>query len=554
MSYPETSERSKAEPRRASAGQRWAEVGVLVAVFLIVGGDPAPHENEQHYLGRLKHYWAPHWCAGDHFLESPDAHLTIVWLMGWTTRLAPLGVVAWGGRLLAWGMLAWAWQRLSWTVVPTPWCSVLAAALWMVGIKDGHLAGEWVVGGVEAKCFSYVFVLLALKAFIEDRWPAVWIHLGVATALHALVGGWSGLILCGLWLRGGCQPPLRKMTPALVVAGLLGFAGVWPALAMNWSAPPDVVAEANRIYVFDRLAHHLALLSKPPVWIAERAGRHAMVLALLFLSTVTVTILRRGDKQKGAAQPEALLRVCRFAWGAAVLVMVGLAIETIGADDPLQAAKFQRYYWYRLSDVAAPMAVALAGVGMVAAGLRARRWQAAVALLALFVVVVGSFWPVVHDRLRNPAATADRRMANPVAWEAACHWVASHTPPDAVFLVPRSANSFKWRAGRAEVVTRKDIPQDAISMVEWKRRMDDVFLQRAADRGRQYVRSLSQHGAARLRELGAKYGASYVLTDQYRSVSLPVAYRNDVYIVYSLPADNHWPTSERAASPVGPAR
>ena len=35
---------------------------------------PVPGINEPHYLTKSRHDWQPEWCAGDFFLESPNAH------------------------------------------------------------------------------------------------------------------------------------------------------------------------------------------------------------------------------------------------------------------------------------------------------------------------------------------------------------------------------------------------------------------------------------------------------------------------------------------------
>ncbi|MEM6330677.1 MAG: DUF6798 domain-containing protein [Planctomycetota bacterium] len=514
---------------------RWAEVALVFLVFFIVGGEPAPHLNEQHYLARLKHFWDPQWCRGDLFLESPDAHFTIVWLVGWVTLLLPLPAVAWVGRIAAWAFLAWAWQRLSWAVAPARFCSVLAAAVWLVGIREGNLAGEWVVGGVEAKCFAYGFVLLGLKACVEDRWSAAWVHLGVATALHALVGGWCVAIVFALWIcRKGPRPTFPAMAPALAAGACLGLLGVVPAIAMNWGTPAEVVAQANRIYVFDRLPHHLALLSKPDAWLLERGGRHAAVLALL--AGVTAWAFTRRSVGATAPGSAALRRVCWFAWGAVGLAGAGLVIEVTLGRHPAAAASLQRYYWYRLTDVAAPLAVSLGAAHMIAQGVQ-RRSTLAVGVAVLAVVgVASSLWPVVAGRLASPTPPGDNRVADLDAWIDVCAWVRDNTPQDALFLVPRSSNSFKWRAERPEVVTQKDIPQDAASMVEWKRRLDEVFRGPATPEGRGPARPLHKLGAGRLRELGARYGASYVLCGRQRALSLPVAYRNRAYVVYQLPA------------------
>ena len=98
--------------------QRLAEVLLILLVFFALAGDPAPHQNEPYYLCRLKHFWNPSWCAGDLFLDSPDAHLTFVWTFGWLTKWLSLSATAWTGRVFVWALLAWAWQRLSWRIVP----------------------------------------------------------------------------------------------------------------------------------------------------------------------------------------------------------------------------------------------------------------------------------------------------------------------------------------------------------------------------------------------------------------------------------------------------
>src|SRR5262245_56127543 len=132
---------------------RLAEGVVILLVFFVVAGDPPPLVNVPHYLCRLKPLWNPDWCAGDLFLESTDTQVAFIWTFGWLTRWLSLSATAWIGRIVAWTLLAWAWQRLSWRLVPRHLAAVLSAALFVVLTATAHLAGEWVVGGVEAKCF-----------------------------------------------------------------------------------------------------------------------------------------------------------------------------------------------------------------------------------------------------------------------------------------------------------------------------------------------------------------------------------------------------------------
>ena len=63
-------------------------------------------------------------------------------------------------------------------------------------IERFHMAGEWVIGGVEAKGFAYVLVFLGLEAVVRNRWNRAWLLLGgggrVSRAGRRLVGRGRG--------------------------------------------------------------------------------------------------------------------------------------------------------------------------------------------------------------------------------------------------------------------------------------------------------------------------------------------------------------------------
>ncbi len=156
----------------SSRGLAVVETALVFLIFFIAGAWPVPDVNEPHYLTKARHYWNPAWCADDFFLNSADAHLAFYWTFGWLTRLMPLAAVAWCGRLLTWGLLAWSWRRLSASLVAGPFYAVFTAALFVTLNERCQMAGEWVIGGVEAKGFAYVLVLLALEAIVRERWGA----------------------------------------------------------------------------------------------------------------------------------------------------------------------------------------------------------------------------------------------------------------------------------------------------------------------------------------------------------------------------------------------
>src|SRR3990172_8878289 len=96
------------------------------------------------------------------------------------------------------------------------------------------------------------------------------------------------------------------------------------------------------------------------------------------------------------------------------------------------------------------------------------------------------------------------------------------------------AQTFKWYAGRSEVVTWKDVPQDARSIVEGWDELHDIYAVGDPQRGYRWHNSLAELGPERLKQLGAKYGADYALTVRWPPVGLPVVYENELYAIYRM--------------------
>src|SRR5690606_16712555 len=172
---------------------------------------------------------------------------------------------AWIGRVIAWALLAAAWERLSRRIIRQHWLAVLSASIWVALVEYGNFAGEWVVGGIEAKCIAYAFVLLGFGDMAAGTWTRPWIWFGLASAFHVLVGAWAVLAAFVTWLAEprGERLPLLRMLPGLLIGGLLSLPGLLPALALERNTDPAIAQEAARIYVFDRLPHHLAPLTLP---------------------------------------------------------------------------------------------------------------------------------------------------------------------------------------------------------------------------------------------------------------------------------------------------
>jgi hypothetical protein len=424
--------------------------------------------------------------------------------------------------------------------LPHPLCSLFTAALFTTLLHLGNMAGEWIVGGVEAKGFAYALLLLALESLVRERWRSAWLYTGAATAFHVLVGGWSMIALAWTWLTtdAGRRLAWRRLLPALAAAGMMALAGLLPALALSRTADADVVRGANRIYVFERLSHHLVFHALP---VASVTRHVALLLAWLFLARqLRITDLTRAM---------VLARLNRFIAGAVLIAAAGAVLDQSLLYFPSWSAALLRFYWFRLSDIMVPMGATFALALTLASWYRLRPTAHTISVAVILMLLTAHVGWVAWRHTQEPfpgafiqssqvlnlsQAENERRSGD---WQRACDWIARHTRTDDMFLTPRHQQSFKWYAQRGEVICAKDIPQDAAGIVEWRRRLEDVFP------GSVGLYDLVAHREQGLLELAKKYQFQYVVVDRGVSqgnLAFPLVYPNELaepntYEVYRVP-------------------
>jgi hypothetical protein len=337
----------------------------------------------------------------------------------------------------------------------------------------------------------------------------------------------------------------------LAAGVVLSLPGLLPALWLNWGAPAEVAAEANRIYVFERLPHHLVLHTFDWPFVTRFAGATLAWLACAW-------IVRR-------IRP--LFRLNVFVAASLAIALAGAAIDIALRNRPDWAAGWLRFYFFRLSDFAVPMGLVFSLAGVVQVGVFARRrerhgghslqpnerhrgrsLQVAITFALLAVVAFAGMGFKLYDRSVDPRPAAERVLTSNRSfareetthkyedWLRICRWARGNTPIDARFLTPQHQQSFKWRAERSEIVNWKDVPQDAASIVAWRRTFLEVYPRAVR------VGGVFQHSDERLIELGREHDAEYLLVDLSqgsRETTLPRLYplagqREGYYAVYRL--------------------
>jgi len=524
----------------ATWGRMAFELLAILAVFAAAGSWPVPDVNETAYLTKARHYADPAWCRGDFFLETPDAHGVFYLLLGPLAAAMPLEQAAWIGRWLGWLALAVGFRHAVAPLVAGVWPHVLAAAVFSLALRHTTAAGEWVIGGCEAKVFAWAMVLIAVGEIARGRFAWAWLALGAATALHPIVGGWGLVALAMIWLAGTSNRSSFGVGVwgggVLLLAGVLLAAwGVVPALGLSSGADAATRAAAAKIHVVERLTHHLLLRTFADGMVA----RHVLAILVWWL-------LRRaagsGESPASSASEAARGRVDGFIMASLVISLAGCAISLLEPFAANAAYGLLRFYWFRLADVLVPLGLAVAVAAVLADDAAVGRLLPVRPGVTRAVVAVLLCLDLAHESRHLPlpgrtglVARSDTKL-DAASWRDICDWVAANTPADACFLTPRGAASFTWWTGRREVVGWKNSPQDARSLVEWRKRFADCFSRDGSFANME--RSTAALGGERLRTAAERYGATHaIIPVEFASqVASPFErlYSNRGYAVYRV--------------------
>ncbi|MDA1180033.1 MAG: hypothetical protein O2931_14710, partial [Planctomycetota bacterium] len=437
-----------------------ATVTLIWLLFLGMASGLAPDSNEAHYLCKARHYWQPEWCRDDFFLNSADAHAFFYAAFGWTTLWLPLPWVAYLGRGLTCLHLAWTWHRLSYCLVPRHAIAILTAALAMSGVFWCNLSGEWVLGGLEAKSFAFPWILTGLATIAAGNWQHTWPSLGVAIAWHPVVGGWAWITAFFAWTCSqGTGSSWRTNRVWMVLGCLLATPGLFSVIGLTTNTLPETRRMAAEIYVHFRLPHHLI-----PTEFGTVAWLRFSVLALLW-----------GICWKYGPRTEALLRIHRVVGGSLCLGFIGCIVYAITRHDNGLSASWMRYYWFRWADVAVPCGVSLTAVAWLFETRSAVNLTRALRVIVVGMAVAATLAVYVNRWSWIPSADLQGlsnlfqdqpwQLAAYAQWKEACEWIRKNTPPQALFLTPRCQQTFHWLGERAEIVNRKNIPQDAAGIL-----------------------------------------------------------------------------------------
>ncbi len=300
-----------------------------------------------------------------------------------------------------------------------------------------------------------------------------------------------------------------------MIGGAIALPGILPPLISDYGATAADRQFATEVYVSQRIAHHLDF-SAFPTWHVARFAMLSVFWGLLYFWL----------KNRLMLNPVIFHRKLEplqdFATGALLISFCGLMLSGMAENGNTFCISLLKFYWFRLADFAIPATIALASCFVIAFWLELendifRRVSCVTFSVCVFLAAALLF--LERHKLQIPNADVRSLPQYPEDeqrfreswknWMKVCQWANENTPEDAVFITPAQQQTFKWYAGRTEVVAWKDIPQDASSMIEWQKRLQEIQVpQQSSELG------LLVYTDDRLSSLANSYDADYLLVRQ----------------------------------------
>ncbi len=458
------------------------------------------------------------------------------------TRFASLEQTAVVARVLAFILLAWGWIKLTAPLLPGAARQCLALSLFLLMQALINFSGEWLVGGAEAKVFSYGFGFWALGTWQEGNSRSTALLLGLAVAFHSLVGCWLTIAVLfdyfwqrrQLYIAAPMQLPLSllKAWREILIWIFCSLPGLLPSLLLLFS-PLDAWTKfaGNYLQVYYRLKHHLDPM--------EFETWRYLGYGIMFLVALLAYQHLRKALPKTASKARTLFNIL----GASLLIAsVGVLLgvrfsapgEMIGLKWRIALLKF---YPFRLFDLLTPVISSIFITALLTNNKfpilktvicphkmgecdRPRRWFAHACWSVLFAI--GLFIPFADH---NPSRMPDEKKEN---WLEICQWIRNSTSQDCVVITPGNSWAFKWYAQRAEYVSVKDCPQDAPGIVEWNARLTKLRLWKKKSYADRYYDRKETATLARQTQ------ADFLIAERFDSLEIAPVFENPGYRIYQL--------------------
>jgi hypothetical protein len=495
--------------------------------------------NEVDVLPLAKQFADPDWITNDWYLNSETNYRYLFQVIfGWLIVHFGFLLTSIIGRLICYALVAWGIVLLGQKLGLSLSCLLLATiAITYQGYLQGAIAGEWFVGGLEAKAVAYGLILMAIPLMLGRKYILMTLLLGCATSFHILVGGWAFLTTLG-WF---CLRPRERLLELgkrgwlLLIIYVITGAGAIPAsLQQLLSSPPSGNISPSFIYVFLRLPHHLNPFAwHPLLWLR-------LIIYLAIWGLCMVALKKNADAKGWQPEDQARFDLAEFTLISLIPFVAGIAIAFFDHQ-----GTWLQYYPFRFGDMMLPLTTSLILACTLETKFSTHKPKFRLLLLTCLSCIL--FVQITFFAQQAIAAQnfPTQQQEVDTQWKLMSDWIHDHTAEDDVIIShPWKLANFTWMTERATIVKLKLFPQTKDAIVEYYQRLNDLsggalakiyFGDENLDQ-RKTVKAISTGfsnlNTSQVQQLMTKYKSNYFLTDESHHLGLPIVHTQTPYILY----------------------
>jgi len=502
----------------------------LILTFLLIN---ILNSNEAQILPNAKKMYYPNWLKNDWFLNL-NTHYRLFFnlVVGSLTTILPLYIVSIVCRGIAYLLFSIIIVRfMTFIQIGTEFSIIV---IFFFSRYQSLIAGEWIIGQIEAKVFAYIFVLFGIYSLIHKQWFKVAVFTGLAVSSHVLIGVYASFSMLLFMLLNMKEyryefKTILKVLPIFILFSGFGIYSIILNLVNNWGIDTST---ASVIYII-RSAHHLL----PSYWISNKLGIFKVLASIIFL--LSTVVIDKNTKRRTLAK----LGLSSYS-----LFLIGLIFYLTGKHNLL------KYYWFRFPDTIVPLLCFLISFSFISEVV-SRQAEREIANIKIKNTVKISCFIISFILLLKPLYNSGKILKksiisrNPVYIEyysnnyiTLTDWIKHNTSENDIFLVSPTIDTFYIAANRAEYVSFKHVPQDETHVEEWYRR---IKVCNNNEPLRSYgFRNLSQIEEnfyslddKKVNEICRENGIKYYVGLVGKRRELNSVYKNDEYSIYTI--DSH---------------
>lgn len=490
--------------------------------------------NEGGLLASAKQLIDKNWIKNDWTLNlNPGYRDLFDIFFGIIARFFPLYIVSIIGRIIIYMLFGYLVQEYA-RVFKIKIYLIIPFLFFFLQYQD-IIAGEWIIGQLETKSFSYFFILLSLIPFIKKQYHKLFLFLGLGVSFHALIGTYSCFcILAAFFLNYNYfkadKDIIFKKSYIFFIASSFGIFAIIQNLYLNLGID---TRSLDNIIVGIRGAHH----ALPSLWKGKWILK--LILTSSFLSIVLITV------KKIKYRTTASFSLCSLTF-----FITGLLLFWF------KQIHLLKYFWFRLPDVILPFFSFFIFFSLLNEAIEKylqneKNYPPLIItvtkslriffILATCVLMFFGFYKFFQSKseIKRSGKYFYLNCKMDGDLKEALIWIRHNTSKDSIFLASPSINKFHIGAERAQFVSFKFMPLFGRDILEWYKRIklcnNNEELKNIGLKNKRIIDTNFYNLDENLiRKLVMDYNLDYYLGKTEKNYSFPKIYENQTYSVYSI--------------------